>query len=955
MSALSSNATPSNNRQSVLDLSFLQGADPRFIAELFQRYLEDKTSVDASWQSFFAELGADGKAMLVDATGIEWPSAKPPAASTGGSGVVLQNGNAVQQSVVDSIQALMLTRAYRIRGHLYANVDPLGLTPVAHHPDLEPETYGFGKGDMDRPVFINHQFGLESTTIRNLVDVLKRTYSGKVGVEYMHIQDPVQREWIQTRIEGVRNQTEFTVGGKKAILARLTAAEIFEQYLHKKFPGTKRFGLDGGEAMIPGVEQIIKRGGQLGLKEVVIGMAHRGRLNMLGNVLGKPFTTILAEFQGMSSKPDDVQGSGDVKYHMGTSSDRDFEGKNIHLSLTANPSHLEAVNGVVLGKVRAKQKQRGDTERTQVLPLLVHGDAAFAGQGPVAEALMLWDLKGYSVGGTIHFVINNQIGFTTSPSYSRSGPYCTDVARMVQAPIFHVNGDDAEAVVHVCRIATEFRQEFKKDVVIDMFCYRRYGHNESDEPAFTQPLMYKAIATHTSVRQIYADQLKTEKVIQEGDDEGLVKDFTDTMEFAFEKAKDYKPNKADWLEGRWTGLRTATSDDRRGKTSVPLATLKSIGDTLCKVPEGFATNPKITRQLEAKHEVIKTGAGVDWGTAEALAFGSLCLEGFPVRLSGQDVGRGTFSHRHAILYDQNTEERYSPLSHIDPAQATFEVHDSPLSEFAVLAFEHGYSLSEPNALVIWEAQFGDFANGAQVIIDQFISSSEPKWLRMSGLVLLLPHGYEGQGPEHSSARLERFLQLCAEDNMQVLYPSTPASMFHALRRQMHRDFRKPLIMMSPKSLLRHKLCVSDLNDLAEGTSFHRVLLDKWKHEPKSIKRVVLCTGKVYYDLYQAREDMGIKDVAILRLEQLYPFPSEPLAEELVKYPNAEVIWCQEEPENMGAWSFVDRKIEKVLAGVKTKSQRPMYIGRPEAASPATGSLKKHNEEQAALVKAALTR
>ncbi len=723
-----------------------------------------------------------------------------------------------------------------------------------------------------------------------------------------------------------------------------------------KFTGTKRFGLEGGEALIPAMEAIIKRGGQLGLKDIELGMPHRGRLNLLANVMAKPYRAIFSEFKGMAYHPDDFQGSGDVKYHLGVSSDREFDGNKVHLSLAANPSHLEIVNPVCLGKSRAKQTQFGDAERGQVMTVLLHGDAAFAGQGVVAECFALSELRGYRTGGTIHIIVNNQIGFTTNPSYSRSSPYPSDPAKVVQAPIFHVNGDDPEAVTHVAKIATEFRQKFKKDVVIDLFCYRRHGHNETDDPSFTQPIMYRTIATHPTTRQIYAKRLVDEKVLSEDEAEGMVTEFQNRLEGELEASKSFKPNKADWLEGKWSGLEIASGDDRRGTTAVEIETLKKVGTAITTVPEGFNIHKTLARNVGNRRSMIEAGEGIDWATAEALAFGTLQLEGIGVRLSGQDCGRGTFSQRHSVWHDQQTEERYVPLNHIDEKAAHYEVIDSLLSEAAVLGYEYGYSLAEPNTLVMWEGQFGDFANGAQVVFDQFISSGEAKWMRMSGLTVLLPHGYEGQGPEHSSARLERYLQLCAEDNMQVANCTTPANYFHILRRQMHRKFRKPLILMTPKSLLRHKLAVSKLVEMGPGSSFHRVLWDDAQPaDDAKIKRVILCSGKVYYDLFEERNKREMKDTVILRLEQLYPFPHKALMAELNRYKNAKtVVWCQEEPRNMGAWSFVEPFIEQVLGESALKPARPVYAGRVEAASPATGLMSKHNQQQAKLVDDALT-
>jgi 2-oxoglutarate dehydrogenase E1 component len=849
----------------------------------------------------------------------------------------------------------MLIRAFRINGHLLAKLDPLNLQEGDVHPELNPKTYGFKDDDWDRPIFIDNVLGMESATLRQIMEIVKETYCGSIGIEFMHVQDPAQKAWIQERIESIRNTTEFTKRGKKAIYERLVGAETFEQFLHKKYAGTKRFGLDGSESVVPAIEQILKRGSQLGMKEVVIAMAHRGRLNLLYNILNKPFRAIISEFLGNQANPEEAGGSGDVKYHMGASADREFDGNNVHLSLQPNPSHLEVVAPVVIGRVRAKQNQHNDTnDRLSVLGIVLHGDAAFAGQGVVAETFDFSGLRGYRTGGTIHIVVNNQIGFTTSPNYSRSSPYCTDVAKMVMAPIMHINGDDPEAVIHASRIATEFRQKFACDVVLDIISYRRYGHNEGDEPAFTQPIMYKKIGSHDSISTIYGKKIVNEGILTDQEAKDEVDNHNKFLEKEFQAGANYKPNKADWLEGQWANLRAAHGDDRRGETSVSTDDLKLIGNAITTIPENIQVNKKLARIVEARKKAIDTGEGIDWSTAEHLAFGSLLLEGHPVRLSGQDSCRGTFSQRHAVFVDQVKEERYTPLNNIKENQENFEVIDSPLSEASVLGFEYGYSLTEPTALVMWEAQFGDFANGAQVIVDQFISSGEAKWLRMSGLVMLLPHGYEGQGPEHSSARLERYLQLCGEDNMQVLNCSTPANYFHALRRQLKRDFRKPLIIMTPKSLLRNKMCVSKLSDMAEQTAFRRVIKDpNINLKDKNIKKIVICSGKVFYNLYEEREKRKLENIKILRLEQIYPFPHRTLKEELSKTPDAEVVWCQEEPKNMGSWFFVDRKIEEVLMSYKGKFLRPTYAGREEAASPATGSLSRHNKEQADLVNEAL--
>ena len=871
----------------------------------------------------------------------------------------------VRKATLDSVRALMMIRAYRMRGHLAADLDPLNLKGPVQHPELDPASYGFGPEDLDRPIFLDNVLGIEKGTIRQIVDILKRTYCGTLGVEFMHITDPDQKAWVQERIEGPDKEITFTKEGKKAILNKLIESEGFESFLNVKYVGTKRFGLDGGESMIPALEQIIKRGGQLGVTDIVFGMAHRGRLNVLANVMSKPFSAIFHEFQGGSSTPDDVEGSGDVKYHLGSSSDRVFDGNTVHLSLTANPSHLEIVDPVVLGKARAKQDQKGDKERTSVLPLLIHGDAAFAGQGVIAECFGLSGLKGHRSGGSIHFIVNNQIGFTTSPLWSRSSPYPSDIAKMIEAPIFHANGDDPESVVFAAKVAMEFRQKFKKPVVIDMFCYRRFGHNETDEPSFTQPLMYKKIGTHQNVVALYGARLIADGTITGPEFEAMKAAYRKGLDDALSVATDYKANKADWLDGRWAGMKAAADQDdaRRGQTGYPIEKLKEMGLKLTKLPKSFTPHKTMTRVLDARRKMIEEGAGIDWASAESLAYGTLLQEGYKIRLSGQDVQRGTFSQRHAVLVDQVTEKRYTPLNHLVKEQQTkIEVINSMLSEEAVLGFEYGYSLAEPNALVLWEAQFGDFANGAQVVFDQFISSAERKWLRMSGLVCLLPHGYEGQGPEHSSAKLERFLQLCAEDNMQVANCSTPANYFHILRRQLKREIRKPLIIMTPKSLLRHKRCVSTLDEMGEQSTFHRLLWDDAEFlksekirlvKDDKIRRVILCTGKVYYDLYEEREKRGLNDIYLLRVEQLYPWPHKVLAQELARFPKAEFVWCQEEPLNMGAWSFAQANLERVLDFIKVKNPRPRYVGRPASASTATGLMSRHLKELKAFLDEAM--
>ena len=929
--------------------TFLTGANAGFIAELYTRFLEHPDAVDESWRRFFSEMDDDLSAALMELRGPAWSKPAPLMIADGAE----VDAEAVRGAALDSIRALNLIRAYRVRGHLEADLDPLGLEKRGPYPELDYHSYGFTDADFDREIFINNVFGHERATLREIVAILRATYCGRIGVEYMHIQVPAERAWIQQKFEK-RNRPALSASVKKEILRTLTTAEAFERFLDRRYTGTKRFGIEGAELLMPALEAILYRGSELGIREFVIGMPHRGRLNVLANFVGKPFAAIFSEFQGNATQLEHVHGSGDVKYHLGTSGDREVGGQTVHLSLAANPSHLEAVDPVVLGKVRAKQYQRGDTGRTQVAGILMHGDAAFAGQGLVAEALELSELTGFCTGGTIHLIVNNQIGFTTSPSAARSSPYPSDVAKGVQAPIFHVNGDDPEAVVEVARIATEYRQQFKKDVVIDLFCYRRHGHNEADEPAFTQPLMYRAIDQHPTTRQIYASRLVAAGVVDEAEVGAMATRFVAGLEAQFEAAKSYRPNKADWLEGAWAGLHEASADDRRGDTGVAAESLREFGHGLVTVPDGFHLNPKIARQLEAKRAAIEAGEGIDWATAEALAIASLCAEGTHVRMSGQDSGRGTFSQRHAVLVDQETEEQYVPINHVRAGQGLFEIIDSPLSEAGVVGFEYGYSLADPSSLVLWEAQFGDFANGAQVIIDQFLSAGEAKWLRMSGLVLLLPHGYEGQGPEHSSARLERYLQLCAEDNIQVCNLTSAANYFHALRRQIRRNFRKPLVVFTPKSLLRAKEVMSRLDEMGSGSSFHRIIAEgDTIAADDQVRRVVLCSGKVYFDLDKARAAKGDDRVALVRVEQLYPFPFAALGKVLQRYRNAEIVWCQEEPQNMGAWNFVDRRIEEVLAGLDIAAKRPRFAGRAEAASPATGLFRRHVEEQTQLVADAL--
>ncbi|MDE5456764.1 2-oxoglutarate dehydrogenase E1 component [Bradyrhizobium sp. CSA112] len=971
--------------------SFLQGTNATYIDDLYARYEQDPASVDTDWRDFFKSLKDTPADVQKNAEGASWSRDNWPltpqdeltsaldgnwitvekqvgaklAAKAQARGAELSAAD-VNQATRDSVRALMLIRAYRIRGHFFAKLDPLGIEAPRDREELDPRTYGFTDADFDRKIFLDHVLGLEYGTLREIVAICERTYCQTLGVEFMHITNPAQKAWIQERIEGPDKEISFTREGRRAILNKLVEAEGFEKFCDLKFTGTKRFGLDGAESLIPALEQIIKRGGNLGVKEIVLGMPHRGRLNVLTQVMGKPHRALFHEFKGGSANPDAVEGSGDVKYHLGASSDREFDGNKIHLSLTANPSHLEIVDPVVLGKVRAKQDQHGDPPdmRISVLPMLMHGDAAFAGQGVVAECFSLSDLKGYRTGGSLHFIVNNQIGFTTYPRYSRSSPYPSDVAKMIDAPIFHVNGDDPEAVVFAAKVAIEFRQKFHKPVVIDMFCYRRHGHNEGDEPAFTQPVMYKRIASHPSTLEIYARRLIADGVMTEGEVDKAKADWRARLDAELEAGSGYKPNKADWLDGKWAGFKSADQEEdaRRGVTGVDVSILKDIGRKITKVPDGFRVHRTIQRFLDNRAKAIDNGVGIDWATGEALAFCTLMQEGHHVRLSGQDSERGTFSQRHSVLIDQEDESRYTPFNHLGHDQGHYEVINSLLSEEAVLGFEYGYSLAEPNALAMWEAQFGDFANGAQVLFDQFISSGERKWLRMSGLVCLLPHGYEGQGPEHSSARLERFLQMCAEDNMQVVYPTTPANYFHVLRRQLHREIRKPLIMMTPKSLLRHKRAVSRLDELGRDTTFHRILYDDAQMLPDEkirlvrddkIRRVVLCSGKVYYDLYEEREKRGIDDIYILRVEQLYPVPLKALVQELGRFKNAEVVWCQEEPRNMGSWHFIEPYLEWVLNQIHAPNRRPRYAGRAASAATATGLMSKHLAQLKAMLDEAL--
>ena len=964
------------------ETSFLYGGNAAFVEDLYAQWSTDPNAVDASWRAFFVSLADSADDVRRAAEEPAWtqrsaPGARPdwlsavdglwPAVEAKVGAKIAERAavspqgastDAVRAATLDSLRAIMMIRAYRMRGHLKANLDPLGIaTTPGDASELDPATYGFSDVDFERTIFLDFVLGLETSSIREILDILRRTYCGNVGVQYMHISDPKEKAWLQARIEGRDKEIVFTNQGKIAILKKLIETEGFEKFLHRRFPGTKRFGLDGGESLVPALEQIIKRGGALGVKDIIVGMPHRGRLNVLAAVMGKPYQVIFHEFQGGSSLPSDVEGSGDVKYHLGASSDRAFDGNSVHLSLTANPSHLEIVNPVVIGKARAKQafalRASPDAGRGHVLPLLMHGDAAFAGQGVVAECFALSQLRGYGVGGSIHFIVNNQIGFTTSPKNSRSSPYPSDVALMVEAPIFHANGDDPEAVVFAAKVATEYRQQFGKDVVVDMFCYRRFGHNEGDDPTMTQPLMYAKIKDHPTVRDLYAARLVNEGTASKAEIDALIAEFDAFLDAEFDSGKAYHADKADWLDGKWSGLRLPGAEES-GVTGVPKQKLLDLGRKITSIPERIVVHKTVGRVIANRRDAIEKGAGLDWATAEHLAFATLLDQGYPVRLSGQDSVRGTFVQRHCGIIDQTTEEIYFPLRNLGESQAHFEALDSALSEEAVLGFEYGFSLTDPNTLTMWEGQFGDFVNGAQVVIDQFISSGERKWLRMSGLVMLLPHGYEGQGPEHSSARLERFLQLCAEDNLQVVNCTTPANYYHALRRQMIREFRKPLIVMTPKSLLRHKRAVSTIADMAEGSSFHRVMIDGAEagcdvggvtlSSDDKVNRVILCSGKVYFDLIEQRAKSGRNDVYILRLEQFYPWPLKSLSNVLKRFKNAELVWCQEEPKNMGGWTFVDPWLELTLERMNVKAKRARYVGRPASASTAAGLMSRHLRE-----------
>ena len=953
--------------------SFLNKSNSAFIERMYLKFVNKEADLPDSWKDYFEEIGDELNIIAKEINGPSWGPKKNKIdidelqkkieqQEKNSNGVAASESakNLVSsKSIENSIKAISMIRSYRQRGHLIAKLDPLDLVKSDYLDELHPEFFGFKKSDYQKNIYLGGLINRENSNIKEILAFLKKTYCGSLGYEYMHISNPTERRWFRKRIEKPEDDFNFTKNGKEAILNKLIQAEGFEKFLHTKYVGTKRFGLDGGESLIPALEQIIKISGQSQVKEVKIGMSHRGRLNVLANVLQKSYKRIFNEFAGEFGDLSD-EGAGDVKYHLGASSNREFDGNSVHVSLTDNPSHLEAVNPVVLGQTRAKQYFHKDKERNKVIPILIHGDAAFAGQGVVAECFAMSGLPGHNTGGTIHIVVNNQIGFTTSPRFARSSPYPSDVAKMVDAPIIHVNGDDPEAVVYATRIATEFRLKFNRDVVVDLICYRRFGHNEGDEPSFTQPLMYEKIRSHPSTTKVYGKKLVDEKTISNESLDNSIKTFKNLLDDQYKTSKDYKPKIA-WFEGTWSAYKPEKGKDKRGVTGADTKKLLEISEKINSSSDELNLHKTIIKILNNRREAIKNGSNIDWSTAEALAFGSLLEEGYPVRLVGQDSGRGTFSQRHSVLRNQKDNSRYIPLNNISNNQKKFEVVDSFLSELAVLGFEYGYSLVEPNTLTLWEAQFGDFANGAQVVIDQFIASGERKWRRASGLVMLLPHGYEGQGPEHSSARLERFLQLCANDNMQVMNCTTPANYFHALRRQMHRDFRKPLIIMTPKSLLRNKYCVSNLEDFSKSNSFHRIL---WDHavDPQTegfiklkksseIRKVIMCSGKVYFDLLEAREKLKIDDVILFRVEQLYPFPVKTLVNELKPFAeNAKFFWCQEEPKNMGAWFSVRDYIQWTLDTIKANNSKISYIGRSPDASPATGYAKRHISQQQEIIK-----
>jgi len=931
-----------------LSTSYLFGGNAPFIEELYEAWLENPDSVPAQWRRWFDQLQQPGVRDVAHQP-IRDAFVRLAYSRPGGEGHAPTA--AVASAERKQVSVLQLINAYRFLGLRHANVDPLKRFPKPEVPELDPAYYGLTEADMNSVFNTGSLVGPDQLPLREILRAVRETYCGSIGIEYMYMSDVAQKRWIQARFETIRTTPSFPPDQKRHILERVTAAETLEKYLHTRYVGQKRFSLEGGDSLVPLLDSLLQRAGEKGIQETVIGMAHRGRLNVLVNTMGKMPKDLFSEFEG---KHADSFPAGDVKYHMGFSSDIITPGGPMHLTLAFNPSHLEIVNPVVEGSVRARQHRRRDRDGRQVLPVVIHGDAAFAGQGVVMETLNLSQTRGYRTGGTVHIMVNNQIGFTTSDTRDvRSTLYCTDVVKMVEAPVFHVNGDDPEAVVLATEIALDFRTQFQKDVVVDLVCFRRHGHNEQDDPAVTQPLMYKLIAQHPGTRKLYADKLVEQGVIQPDDPDQMIASYRAALDGGYHTNKtilsNYRPPYAvNWEKfkgAKWT---------QKVDTAVPLTELKVLADKLTAVPPEFKLHPRVEKVIADRRQMGQGQLPLDWGMAENLAYAALLKDGYAVRISGQDSGRGTFFHRHAVLHDQARERwdagTWVPLQHIAENQPDFVVIDSVLSEEAVLGFEYGYATAEPNELVMWEAQFGDFVNGAQVVVDQFIASGEVKWGRMCGLVLMLPHGYEGQGPEHSSARLERFLQLSADYNMQICVPSTPGQMFHVLRRQMLRTFRKPLIIFSPKSMLRHKESVSSLDELAAG-GFQPVIGESDNLDPAAVKRVVFCSGKIYYDVRAARRERGITDIAIVRLEQLYPFPHDEFKAQIERYGNArEVVWCQEEPGNQGAW----HRIQHYLLRHLLPTQRLSYALRPSSASPAAGYMALHNEQQKAVVDAALT-
>ena len=931
-----------------------------FIEELYKRYLQDPALVSDDWKKYFEANQDNIEEVINDSKGPSW--AKRNLKVVGGQDFDISSfakreakqdkkAAKVDDKELLKLKILNLLLCYRRFGHLACNLDPLGLTPAKLVPQLSLDYHEISESDLEKTVELDGILGLQKAKVSQVIELLDLLFKSNIASEFENIGDPEQINWLADNLRA-NILADLEKSEKVKILKEIVRTTKFEEFLHKRFPGAKRFSVEGSESSINALEKIIDRGARLGVKKIIIGMAHRGRLNTLTGVLGKPYHAMIAEFKGTPGIPETITKMGDVKYHMGYTNYRNIENNEINVTLAFNPSHLEAVNPVVMGRVKAKQDLFEDYDKNQALALLIHGDAAFAGQGVVAESLMMSGIKGYDTGGVIHIVTNNQIGFTANPTDSRSTTYASDLAKAINAPIFHVNGDDVEAVVKVANLAIEYRQKFKKDIVIDIIGYRKYGHNEGDEPMYTQPIMYTKIKTHPNLEKTYSAHLVNSGAVSNDEYQKLVSDFNDHLVKEFDVAQDYKPKEADWLKHEWKNVKNG--DLTTPKTAITDKKFNELAEKITHVPDNFNINSKIARQIKAKQEHLKDGKNIDWGTGEALAFASLLDEGYPVRITGQDAGRGTFSHRHSVYHDSKTGDRFYPYNNIANKKAKYEVHDSLLSEYAVLGFEYGYSMSTPNGLTIWEAQFGDFANGAQIMFDQFIASSEEKWLRKSNLVMLLPHGYEGQGPEHSSARLERYLQACANNNLFVCNITNPANFFHALRRQLYLGDRKPLIVMSPKSLLRHPKAISNLEDFSGNTKFKEIIGETEQLSANDkVKKVVLCSGKVYYDLLEAREEKKINDIALIRLEQLYPFAKDALQNELKKYKNADIIWCQEEPKNMGAWSFINELIEETLIEIKHKVTRPKFVGRVASASTATGYGVYHAREQKAIIEEAL--